>query len=199
MGLGNFFKRLRSDQRAMPDPDSAEFQQAVEGSALPGSAQMGESGWASVGAPPESGDAPEMPSVAPGMPGSMSGTPADQAAFFGTGSGQPGAVTPETLIAAGVPPEHAQAAAAAYAQAQQMFGGATMNVGDITVENQGSQTLDLRGMEGVRDEMREVMRQHGVDPDSGVSMDASSVPGLQEDLMKVLAKNGVDLSQYWGR
>ena len=157
---------------------------------------MGQSGWATVGAPPKSGDAPEMPDVVPGMPGSMPGTPADQAAFFGSGSGQPGAVTPETLIAAGVPPEHAQAAAAAYAQAQQMFGGATMNVGDITVENQGSQTLDLRGMEGVRDEMREVMRQHGVDPESGVAMDASSVPGLQEALMKVLARNGVDLSQF---
>ena len=51
----------------------------------------------------------------------------------------------------------------------------------------------------MRDEMREVMREHGVDPDSGVAMDASSVPGLQEALMKVLAKNGVDLSQYWGR
>jgi len=193
MGLGNLFRKLRSDQRAMPDPDSPEFQQAVEGSALPGSAQMGQAGWASVG---DTASAPEMPDVVPGMPGSMPGTPSDQAAFFGPGSGQPGAVTPESLIAAGVPPEHAQAAAAAYAQAQQMFGGASMNAGDISVENQGSQTLDLRGMEGVRDEMREVMRQHGVDPDSGVAMDASSVPGLQEALLKVLAQHGVDPTQY---
>lgn len=189
MGFGNFFRRLRGDARAMPDPDSPEFQQAVEGSALPGSSQMGQQGWASVG---DASSAPEMPDVVPGMPGSMAPAAGGETSFFGAG-GQPGAVTPEALIAAGVPPEHAQQAAAAYAQAQQMFGGAQVNV-----EHQ-SHTLDLRGMEGMRDEMREVMRQHGVDPDSGTTMDASSIPGLQEDLLKVLARNGVDLSQYWGR
>jgi hypothetical protein len=70
---------------------------------------------------------------------------------------------------------------------------------DVSVEHQGSHTLDLQGMEGMRDEMREVMRQHGVDPDSGAAMDASSVPGLQEALLGVLARHGVDMSQYWGR
>jgi hypothetical protein len=170
MGFGDFFRRLRGDRRAMPDPDSPEFQEAVQGSALPGSTEMGQGGWASASAAP-----------APGMPGSMAPAAGGETSFFGTG-GEPAAVTPESLIAAGVPPEHAQQAAAAMAQLQQ-----------------GSHTLDLQGMEGLRDEMREAMRRHGVDPDSGVAMDPSSVPGLQEALLGVLARNGVDLSQYWGR
>ena len=203
MGLGDFFKRLRGDQRAMPDPDSPEFQQAVEGSALPGSTEMGQQGWASTAPPEVPGTkvpGTEVPGTPmPGMPGSMPGTPADQAAFFGPGGGQAGAVSPEALIAAGVPAEHAQAAAAAYAQMQQAFGAGAVNFGgEVTVENQGSQAIDMRGMEGLRDEMRETMRQHGVDPDSGVSMDASSVPGLQEALLGVLARHGVDVSQYGG-
>ena len=187
MGIGSFFRRLRGDQRAMPDPESAEFQAAVQGSALPGSTEMGQRGWASGSGSP-----------APGMPGSMPPAAGGETSFFGTG-GQPASVTPESLIAAGVPPEHAQQAAAAMAQLQQAFGGGAMQMPDVTVEDQGSHTLDLRGMEGMRDEMREVMRQHGVDPDSGVAMDASSVPGLQSALLAVLARHGVDMSQYWGR
>jgi hypothetical protein len=174
MGIGNFFDRLRGDTRAMPEPDSPEFQAAVRGSALPDS--------------PPAGSAPEMPEVAPGMPGSMVPAAGGETAFFGAG-GRPAAVTAESLIAAGVPAEHAQQAVDAMAQLQQAFGGAG---------HQGSHTLDLRGMEGLRDEMREAMRQHGVDPDSGVAMDASSVAGLQEALLGVLARNGVDVSQYGG-
>lgn len=51
-------------------------------------------------------------------------------------------------------------------------------------------------MEGLRDEMRATMREHGVDPDSGATMDASSVAGLQEALLRVLAQHGVDVSGY---
>jgi hypothetical protein len=162
--MGFLSRLFGRDQRAMPDPGSPEFQQMVEGSAQPG---------------------PQAPQHYPGMPGSMPQTEPGEQAFFGAGAQAP-AVTPEALIAAGVPPEHAQQAAAAYSQALQAFSGRT-------------HTLNLQGMEGLRDEMREVMRQHGVDPDSGVAMDASSIPGLQEDLLKVLAQHGVDLSQYWGR
>jgi hypothetical protein len=46
MGLFDFLRR--KDRSAMPDPGSREFQAAVEGSALPGSASMGEEGWSSV-------------------------------------------------------------------------------------------------------------------------------------------------------
>ncbi|HEX6117674.1 MAG TPA: hypothetical protein VFY99_11275 [Solirubrobacterales bacterium] len=181
MGLGDFFRRLRGDRRAMPDPDSPEFERIVQGSALPGSTEMGRRGWASAGS---AGEAPETPAVVPGMPGA--------------GSGQAGAVTPESLVAAGVPPESARATAAALAQLQQAFGGGAAGVGDLTVEHQGPQTLNMQGIEGLRDEMRATLREHGVDPDSGIAMDASSVPGLQEALLRVLARHGVDPSQYGG-
>jgi hypothetical protein len=44
MGVGLF---RRKDERAIPEPGSREFEEAVEGSALPdaGSVTMGEAGW----------------------------------------------------------------------------------------------------------------------------------------------------------
>jgi hypothetical protein len=177
----------------MPDPDSAEFQQAVQGSALPGSVDMGQEGWASTDS---TAATPDAPAVTPGMPGSMPGTPVGEAGFFGVG-GQPGAVTPESLIAAGVPPESAAATAAALAQLQQAFGGG-MSMQDVNVQSGGTHTIDMRGAEDLRDQMRATMREHGVDPDSGQAVDANSIPGLQEALLRVLAENGVDVSQYGG-
>ncbi len=54
MGLFGFLRR--KDESAMPDPDSPEFQALVDGSTLPGSAEMGESGWSSVPAGTQSID-----------------------------------------------------------------------------------------------------------------------------------------------
>jgi hypothetical protein len=49
-----------------------------------------------------------------------------------------------------------------------------------------SQTLDLRGT-GKRDEVKQVLREHGIDPDQkGQTIDASQVPGLREALIKAL-------------
>jgi hypothetical protein len=51
-----------------------------------------------------------------------------------------------------------------------------------------SQTLDLRGS-GKREEIKDVLREHGIDPDKqGQTIDASQVPGLREALLKVLFK-----------
>jgi hypothetical protein len=52
----------------------------------------------------------------------------------------------------------------------------------------GSETLDLRGT-GKREEIQEVLREHGIDPDQkGQTIDASKVPGLREALIKALFK-----------
>jgi hypothetical protein len=50
----------------------------------------------------------------------------------------------------------------------------------------GSETLDLRDT-GKREEIQEVLREHGIDPDQkGQTIDASKVPGLREALIKAL-------------
>jgi hypothetical protein len=50
----------------------------------------------------------------------------------------------------------------------------------------GSQTLDLRGT-GKREEIQEVLREHGIDPDQkGQTIDASKVPGLRTALIKAI-------------
>jgi hypothetical protein len=50
----------------------------------------------------------------------------------------------------------------------------------------GSQTLDLRGS-GKREEIKQVLREHGIDPDQeGQTIDASTVPGLRQALIKAL-------------
>ena len=162
--FGNLFRR---DQSAMPEPGSPEFERAVQGSALPGSVDMGQEGWQSAGAPVE------------------------------VESGQ---IDAASLQAQGVPAESAQAAAEALQKLQQAFGagalgsvsvGSGPEVQHVNVEYDGSQTIDASGMEGLRDEMLETLRAHGVDPDSGQAVDASQIPGLQEAMLAVLARHGI--------
>jgi len=51
-----------------------------------------------------------------------------------------------------------------------------------------SQSLDLRGT-GKREEIQQVLREHGIDPDQkGQTIDASQVPGLREALLKALLR-----------
>jgi hypothetical protein len=99
VGLFDFLRK--SDERAMPEPGTPEFDAAVAGSAIPDdqSVSMGEAGWT-----------------------------------------QPGT----------------------------------------------SERLDLRGT-GKREEIQQVLREHGIDPDKqGQTIDASKVPGLREALIKAL-------------
>jgi hypothetical protein len=49
-----------------------------------------------------------------------------------------------------------------------------------------SQTVDLRGT-GKREEIQDVLRDHGIDPDQkGQTIDASQVPGLRQALINAL-------------
>jgi Short C-terminal domain len=104
----------RKDERAMPDPGTPEFEEMVEGSAIPDgqSVSMGQSGWTS--------------------------------------------------------PE------------------------------QSSQTIDLRGT-SKREEVEEVLREHGIDPDrKGQTIDASQTPGLKEALLKALFSGGMEIPHAGG-
>jgi 16S rRNA (guanine(966)-N(2))-methyltransferase RsmD len=63
--------------------------------------------------------------------------------------------------------------------------------GDVTMESSSSQTIDLRGS-GAREEIVEVLREHGIDPDKeGQTIDASTVPGLQEAIFSALGERVV--------
>jgi hypothetical protein len=66
--------------------------------------------------------------------------------------------------------------------------------GSVEVDrSSSSQTVDLRGT-GAREELLEVLKQHGIDPDKqGQQVDASTVPGLQEAIFKVLGAAGVQI------
>ena len=189
--MGFLSRLFGRDQKAMPDPGSPEFEAVVQGSALPGSVEMGDEGWARAGEVQAGGIAGGLTTTSIEVEGQ-----------------QPvqiqGAVTEQSLIAAGVPPEQARQAAAAMAQ-MQAFGAASYPIAgipgmqDAQVTQGQPQTLDLQGMQGLRDEMMETLRRHGVDPESGQSFDVSQVAGLQEELLAVLAKHGVDISQYDGQ
>ena len=99
--MGHFDFLRKNDERAMPEPGTSEFEEAVAGTAIPDaqSVSMGEEGWT-----------------------------------------QPGS----------------------------------------------AETLDLRGT-GKRDEVQQVLREHGIDPEKkGQTIDASQVPGLREALLRVL-------------
>ena len=77
--------------------------------------------------------------------------------------------------------------------------GAAIQQGNFQVSQGESQTIDLRGT-GVREEILEAMRSHGIDPDAadGAQIDASSMPGLQQQILQALSNHGVDLGSIDG-
>jgi hypothetical protein len=61
-----------------------------------------------------------------------------------------------------------------------------------------SQTIDLRGS-GHREQVEDVLRQHGIDPDKkGQTIDASKVPGLPKALLSVLFGGGMRIPNAGG-
>ena len=61
-----------------------------------------------------------------------------------------------------------------------------------------SQTIDRRG-QGHREQVEEVLREHGIDPEQkGQTIDASKVPGLSKALLSVLTGAGVRIPNAEG-
>jgi hypothetical protein len=62
---------------------------------------------------------------------------------------------------------------------------------------QSSQTLDASGAMGLRDDMFEILRRHGIDPESGqaVAIDASTMPGLANEIQQALAGHGIQIPE----
>jgi hypothetical protein len=60
-----------------------------------------------------------------------------------------------------------------------------------------SRTIDAANTGGLRDELLETLKEHGIEPGQNRVVDASSIPGLTEEIMGELNKSGV-LQQAFG-
>lgn len=67
-----------------------------------------------------------------------------------------------------------------------------------TVVSQSSQTIDASNVAGLRDNMLEILKRHGIDPSSGQSMaiDASNFPGLAEEIQGALSGAGIQVPGF---
>ena len=66
--------------------------------------------------------------------------------------------------------------------------------GNVQISQGEPQVLDMRGS-GLREEILEIMGQHGIDPQKGVvdgSADPNSYAEMQQQIMAALAKHGID-------
>ena len=76
-----------------------------------------------------------------------------------------------------------------------------MQTGNIQISQGENQVIDLRGTTGLRDEILEAMRQHGIDPETGAAqgqINAGDYQGMQQQIMQALENAGVDVSQMGG-
>lgn len=81
--------------------------------------------------------------------------------------------------------------------AQQALGQLGIDPSQAEVE-QSNPTIDLRGS-GHREQVEDVLRQHGIDPDKeGQTIDASKVPGLPKALLSVLMGGGLRIPNAGG-
>ena len=73
---------------------------------------------------------------------------------------------------------------------QQAFAG-----GNYEITQGENQVVDLRGT-GLREQIMEAMRQHGIDPENATAqgqVNAADYAGLQEQIMQALQDHGVDV------
>jgi hypothetical protein len=65
--------------------------------------------------------------------------------------------------------------------------------GNVTIEQGPSQTIDMRGS-GLREEIFEIMRQHGIDPESGTAsnVNAADYGDMQRQILEALGRHGLN-------
>jgi hypothetical protein len=71
--------------------------------------------------------------------------------------------------------------------------------GSIQIHQGENQVVDMRGTTGLRDEILEAMRQHGIDPETGAAqgqVSAGDYEGMQQQIMQALQNHGVDVTQF---
>ena len=64
-----------------------------------------------------------------------------------------------------------------------------------TIGMQSAQTIDARNVAGLRDNMLEILKRHGIDPMSGqtAAINAAEIPGLTEEIQGALAGHGIQI------
>ena len=72
-------------------------------------------------------------------------------------------------------------------------GSIEIQAGDVNIQQDAAQTIDMRGS-ALGDEIRDIMRQHGIDPDGGATgqIDASAMPAMQQQILEALGRHGID-------
>jgi len=77
--------------------------------------------------------------------------------------------------------------------------GSAIQQGNYEVTQGESQVIDLRGT-GMRDEILQAMRDHGVDPEAtdASQIDASQMPDLQRQILQALSNHGIDVPSVDG-
>jgi hypothetical protein len=65
--------------------------------------------------------------------------------------------------------------------------------GNVMIEQGPSQAIDMRGT-GLREEIFEIMRQHGIDPESGTAgnVNAADYGEMQQQILDALSRHGLD-------
>lgn len=77
-----------------------------------------------------------------------------------------------------------------------LFGLIARHVGEHSEATQvdGMNMLDVRNALGMRDQMMDAMRQHGIDPSGKSQINVSDAQGLQQQIMSILEQHGVDVN-----
>jgi hypothetical protein len=71
--------------------------------------------------------------------------------------------------------------------------------GNVTIEQGDAQTIDMRGT-GLREEIFGIMRQHGIDPESGTAsnVNAADYGDMQRQILEALSRHGLDFGGTQG-
>jgi hypothetical protein len=72
--------------------------------------------------------------------------------------------------------------------------------GNIRVTQQEPRTVDASGSGALRDEIVGIMKQHGIDPESGAAenVDAGAYGDIQRQMLEALQRHGIDLGASGG-
>ena len=176
MGLGDFFKRRKQRESAIPAA-STEVEPLGSFASAEGQPVVGQQ------------VAGGTPAAWTGGMGAMEGLAALPAMFAGLKELENLGPQIEEAMASGQYTQNPDGSI----QFSTSGAGGALQFGSVTIDSDDAQTVDMRGS-GLREEIQEIMSSHGVDinsGDGGQSLDASEAMAMQAQILTALAKHGV--------